>query len=110
MRSSPATFAGRSDARATGGQIPAGQRCVGITCADLGQPDGTAERYWLMKLEQGSTVVRSESSTNYLGNSCNSAFGPVPDTASTNNDYNFASVTFTDASIVPYPGKPTDFN
>ncbi len=110
VQSSPATFVGRSDAQANGGQIPANQRFVGVTCADLSHPDGTAERYWLMKLEQGSTVMRSESTNNPGPASCNSAFGPVPDSASIANDYNFASVNFTDASIVPYPNKPTDFN
>lgn len=103
-------FLGRSDAQATGGQIPVNTRFVGVTCADLGQPDGTAERYWLMKLEQGNTVLSSVSATNYGPSSCNAAFGAVPDTGSFTNDYNFASVNFNDASIVAYPGQPSGFN
>jgi hypothetical protein len=108
---SAAVFQGRSDAQATGGQIPSNQRFVGITCADLSQPDGTAERYWAMKLEQGNTVVRAESdSTGPASTTCNSAFGPVPSLTSTTNDYNFGAINFSDASIVPYPGQPSGFN
>jgi hypothetical protein len=111
VQSSPAPiFQGRSDAQASGGQIPPNQKFVGITCADLSAPDATAEKYWAMKLEQGTTVVRSESDGQNASTTCNSALGPVPALASTANDYNFALVNFNDASIVPYPGQPTGFN
>ncbi len=56
------------------------------------------------------TVVRSESDGQNPNTTCNSALGPIPALTTTTNDYNFALINFDDASIVPYPGKPTGFN
>ena len=86
---------GRTDAKATGGQISSGQTWMGATCA-MGQ--GTArptEGYWLIKLESSTGATISGEADTTGVDPCDSAFGPVPSVSSSANDYNFSSaVTF----------------
>lgn len=103
-------------------QIPAGNRWEGTTCFDISKDtDGTginAETYWMMKEETsaGATVVSTSLSTTVedsstatppvLPSACAAMFLPTPDLTDDTNDYNFGAVTFTDTSIVAYPGEP----
>ncbi len=122
------TFYGRADSIATGGQIPAGEAWVGLTCANLTASTSTTpdELYWLMKDEDGSgnSVAPSPYCANLTGQggedafgaactvpapgptTCQSIFGPLPDAQDGKNDYAFAKVNFDDSSVVPYPGEP----
>src|SRR5438132_6948785 len=53
---------GRSDAKATGGQLDAGFSWIGVTCAKGQTTSEPAEGYWMMKLEQpdgGTSDARS---------------------------------------------------
>ena len=87
---------GRSDSKATGGQIAAGDTWVGLTCAQ-GQSSmmAPAEGEWMMKLEDssGATVQGQLYSSGVTP--CDPAFGPVPDVNGNATDYDFsAAVTF----------------
>jgi len=105
---------GRSDSRGTGGQIASGNQWLGMTCFDMTRGDDTtAERYWQMKLEDGSgNVVKADATysaadTTNPVSSCDAAFGAVPALGSNANDFDFSKVNFSDDSSVPYPGQPT---
>jgi hypothetical protein len=87
---------GRSDAQATGGQIAAGTKWEGMTCAtgrdSASVPD---EGEWMMKAEN------AEGTSSYFAlrqtglTPCDPVFGNVPDQNDATNDYNFSSaVTF----------------
>jgi hypothetical protein len=92
---------GRTDAQATGGQIAAGNKWMGVTCAQ-GKTTSSAhaEGYWMMKLENaaGATLVGH---ADLLGTSpCDPALGGVPPSVSDNaHDFPFASLDFS----APYP-------
>jgi hypothetical protein len=105
-----AVMAGRADALATGGQIPAGDRFVGTTCFQL-DAGADAEKSWQMKLEDasGATVRAGAVSTAQAGDTgtpCSAVFGAAPTPDSAAGDFDFSSVNFDDASVVPYPGRP----
>ncbi|HUJ27284.1 MAG TPA: hypothetical protein VLW85_14770 [Myxococcales bacterium] len=85
----------RSDSKATGGQIVAGNTWEGVTCAQGSTATAPAEGFWMMKLEDssGATVVGAQ---DQLGDApCDPVFGAVPDLNDNANDYDFtAAVTF----------------
>ncbi len=99
---------GRTDALATGGQITAGNKFIGVTCSSIDKADASAEGYWMMKLEDsaGATVHGSDAADTSGAAACDvSLFGPVPSVSSNSSDYDFSAVNFTDASVVAYPGQ-----
>ncbi len=89
---------GRSDSKATGGQIAAGNSWQAVTCAKGQTTSAPAEGYWMMKLEDagGATVAGSAVQDGSTASTpCDAAFGPVPSLTSSASDYNFsAAVTF----------------
>jgi hypothetical protein len=103
---------GRADSLGTGGQIPSGDQWMGMTCFDMSSPDSSAERYWQMKLEDGSgNVVKSDATysaadTSDATTTCDPSFGAVPDMSDNQGDFNFGAINFNDGSVVPYPGQP----
>lgn len=86
---------GRSDSKATGGQILTGQTWMGVTCAKGQTTSQPAEGYWMMKLESSTgATISGEADTTGM-DPCDSAFGAVPSVSSSANDYSFSSaVTF----------------
>lgn len=94
-KSTDGSIFGRSDAQASGGQIAAGDKWVGVTCAKGQTSAAPGEGYWLMKEESssGATVAGHADTTG--SSPCAAAFGPVPDLSSNANDYDFTKpVTF----------------
>jgi hypothetical protein len=94
---------GRSDARSTEGQLAPEQRIVGVTCHARSADRTADEGFWLMKLEEGDAVVWSRVYASG-DEACDPAFGPVPATDSTENDFDFDAVDFTDDEPYPFPG------
>jgi hypothetical protein len=93
----------RGDAGATGGQVPAGDKWEGVTCAQGRNP---RETYWLMKLEDatGKTLSgHSAQNTEATAAACDSAFGPVPLIDSAANDYDFTNIDFRSDDPLPFP-------
>ena len=92
---------GRSDSKATGGQIAAGNTWMGVTCAKGQTASAPAEGYWMMKLEDagGVTVTGSAVQDGSVGSApCDTAFGAVPSLTSSASDYNFSAA-------VSFPGE-----
>ncbi len=92
---------GRSDSKATGGQIAAGNTWMGVTCAKGPTASAPAEGYWMMKLEDagGATMVGSAVQDGSAGSTpCDTAFGAVPSLTSSASDYNFSAA-------VSFPGE-----
>ena len=90
---------GRGDAKATGGQIPAGDTWSGVSCHNGVRADRDSESgYWMMKLEDGTgaTIHGTEQQTTDAGASpCDAALGAVPSLANNATDYDFsAAVSF----------------
>jgi len=86
---------GRSDAQATGGQIPAGDKWEGVTCAQGPSATAPAEGEWLMKEEDASGNSLFVGHIQLGLTPCDPVFGAVPDANDSTNDYNFsAAVTF----------------
>ena len=86
---------GRTDAKAAGGQLPAGDTWEGVTCAKGPTTSAPAEGFWLMKLEDSTGATVASQSSQLGTEPCDPVFGAVP--AATNNatDYDFsAAVTF----------------
>jgi len=87
---------GRTDAKATGGQIASGDTWIGVTCAQGATTAAPAEGFWLMKLEgsAGATIVGAADTIGAAP--CDTtAFGPVPNLNDSSTDYSFsAAVTF----------------
>lgn len=81
---------GRSDARATGGQIPSGDSWIGMTCAQGQTTSAPAEGEWMMKEEDASGASLSFQLVQVGVNPCDPAFGPVPDSNDKANDYDFS--------------------
>jgi hypothetical protein len=98
----------RGDALATGGQIAAGDKWTGITCAQTAdRTREPAETYWMMKLEDatGATVQgSSRQSTQATAAACDAAFGSVPSIDNAATDFGFASVDFASDAPLPFPG------
>ncbi len=107
-----ALFNGRSDATATGGTIPVGQNWVGVTCSDETAAEASAERFWQMALfnANGTLASGQVDSSGFGVSTCDSSFGTLPSGAPTYlSNYSLASINFTDASVVPFPGMPATF-
>lgn len=86
---------GRSDAKATGGQIAAGNAWLGVTCAKGQTTSAPAEGFWMMKLESSTGATVSAQADTTGSEPCDPVFGPVPSTTSNASDYDFsASVSF----------------
>lgn len=86
---------GRSDSKATGGQIATGQTWMGVTCAKGQTTAMPAEGFWMMKLEDasGATVTGQADTTG--ADPCDPVFGAVPSVSNNATDYDFsAAVTF----------------
>ncbi len=102
---------GRSDALLKNGQLTATQQEVGVTC-HLAPRMPTAMRmllpdiegYWLLKLEDGGSVVAGSVHQAGSPSACDPAFGPVPAADSTTDDFDFSSVNFEDSTPFPFPG------
>lgn len=101
---------GRADAQMTGGQLPAHQitEVVGVTCYDSPTEGGDpAERYWMMKAEDGSgatLVAGSRQDNTYGAETCDAKFGDVPSMNDNSKDFAFGQVTFNDETPYPFPG------
>jgi hypothetical protein len=95
---------GRSDAKATGGQIAAGDTWMGITCHQGARSEDPATAtdlaYWMMKLEasDGTTLFSRERAAG-AGPACDPLLGAtVPSLTDAATDYDFAAaVTFPNA-------------
>jgi hypothetical protein len=86
---------GRSDAKATGGQLPTGDTWMGVTCAKGQTTAMPAEGFWMMKLEDSTGATVSAQSSQVGTEPCDSVFGPVPSATNNATDYDFtAAVTF----------------
>ena len=72
----------RADAQAKGGQVAAGDKWEGVTCAESGdRRHHPEESFWMMKLEDstGATVRgSSRQSSGPTAAACDPIFGPVP--------------------------------
>ena len=94
----------RGDAGATSGQVPAGDKWEGVTCAQGRDP---RETFWMMKLENtttGATInAHSSQNTDATAAACDSAFGPPPLIDSATNDYDFTKIDFTSDDPLPFP-------
>ncbi len=97
-RTSSGEIHGRSDAKATGGQIPAGDAWMGVTChARAADPLATpSEFYWMIKEEDGSGATVTSWEAPAGSGACDPAFGAVPSPSSDATDFDFAVA-------VPYP-------
>ncbi len=108
-----AVFNGRSDANATGGQMSAGQKWVGVTCTDeTAGTEAGAEKFWQMAVfDANGNLLRGEYDANGSGTAtCDSSFGAKPSGSPLfQSNYNLALINFTDASVVTFPGMPSPF-
>jgi len=86
---------GRSDSKATGGQLPAGQTWMGVTCAKGQTTAMPAEGFWMMKLEDAAGATVTSQSAQVGTEPCDPVFGAVPSATDNLTDYDFsAPVTF----------------
>ena len=86
---------GRSDSKATGGQIPSGEAWIGMTCAQGQTTSAPAEGQWLMKEELANGTSDFFQSYTSGVSPCDPVFGPVPNQNDALNDYDFSKpVTF----------------
>ncbi len=94
-KTSDGSVHGRSDAKATGGQLPTGDTWLGVTCAKGETTAAPAEGFWMMKLEDATGATVSAQSSQLGTEPCDSVFGPVPSATNNATDYDFsAPVTF----------------
>ncbi len=93
---------GRSDARATGIELPDGgvDTWMGVTCAKGQTTSMPAEGFWLMKLEDstGATDPSFARSAQVGVDPCDPVFGDVPILANNSKDYDF-SKSFTEITF-----------
>src|SRR5207245_3897825 len=87
---------GRSDAKATGGQLDAGCSWIGVTCAKGQTTSEPAEGYWMMKLEQPDGGTSDARSSQVGTEPCDPVFGPGPSPTDHATDYDFSQP-------VPFP-------
>ncbi|HEY6005266.1 MAG TPA: hypothetical protein VIV57_20465, partial [Anaeromyxobacter sp.] len=95
---------GRSDAEATGGQIPAGHAWMGVTCHTRPADPMTmpSELFWMVKEEDSTGATVQSWQVANGADACDAAFGPVPSAANAATDFDFAGV---DATVpFPFPG------
>ena len=86
---------GRSDSKATGGQLPTGDTWMGVTCAKGPTTSAPPEGFWMMKLEDGTGATVVSRSAQLGTDPCDPVWGPVPSATDNKTDYDFsASVTF----------------
>lgn len=103
----------QASAQDASGNIPQGDKIVGVTCGTWDNGNGlSTEKYWMMKLEgsSGGTVVSGTFSydsdpTTDPTTACDAAFGPVPTTTDASQDYDFTQVNFTDSSTITFPAQ-----
>jgi len=98
----------RADAQATGGQVAAGDKWEGVTCAQsISRRRHPEESFWMMKLEDstGATVQgSSRQSPGATAAACDAAFGPVPAVDNAATDFDFSTVDFGSDDPLPFPG------
>jgi hypothetical protein len=101
-RTSTGEIHGRSDARATGGQLPSGETWVGVTChARPADPTrAPAELYWMVKEEDASGATVASWQVQSGAGACDAAFGAVPSATDASTDFDFGAVT----EPYPFPG------
>ncbi len=98
-KASDATVHGRTDAEATGGQLPTGNVWVGATCASGATSSTPAEGYWLIKQEDAGGLTVSGTAHANGATPCDAVLGAVPSLANNATDFSFAGISFT----TPYP-------
>jgi len=98
----------RADAGATGGQVAAGDKWEGVTCAQsVDRRHHPSENFWMMKLEDspGATVQgSSRQSSGVTAAACDAVFGTVPAVDNAATDFDFSTVDFTTDDPLPFPG------
>jgi hypothetical protein len=101
-RTSSGEIHGRSDARATGGQIPAGEAWMGVTCHVRPADPATApsEFFWMVKDEAAGGATIDAWQVSAGSGACDAAFGAVPSASDATTDFDFAAVT----APYPFPG------
>ncbi len=86
---------GRSDSKASGGQLPTGDVWMGVTCAKGPTTSDPAEGFWMMKLEDSTGATVSSQSAQVGTEPCDPVWGAVPSATDNKTDYDFsAKVTF----------------
>ncbi|HKN51087.1 MAG TPA: hypothetical protein VJX66_01235 [Amycolatopsis sp.] len=86
---------GRSDSKATGGQIASGSTWIGMTCAQGQTTAAPAEGEWLMKDELSNGDSDQFQVFTSGVSPCDPLFGAIPDQHDATNDYDFSKpVTF----------------
>jgi hypothetical protein len=86
---------GRSDSKATGGQLASGQAWMGVTCAKGRTDAEPGEGFWMMKLEDSTGATVTSRLAQAGTEPCDSVFGAVPSATDNKTDYDFtAAVTF----------------
>lgn len=99
-KATDASVHARTDAQATGGQLPTGNVWVGATCAQGASTATPAEGYWMVKEENasGATVVGKADTSGLTP--CDAMLGgAAPDVGSNVHDFAFTGISFT----TPYP-------
>jgi len=85
----------RADARATGGQLAAGEQWLGVTCAKGPTTTAPPEGFWMMKLEDSTGATAAVRLAQNGVEPCDPVFGAVPSATDNKTDYDFtAPVTF----------------
>ena len=94
-KASDGSVHGRSDSKAAGGQLAAGQAWMGVTCAKGRTTDAPAEGFWMMKLEDSTGATLTSRTAQAGSDPCDPVFGAVPSATDNKTDYDFtSSVTF----------------
>jgi hypothetical protein len=94
---------GRSDAQATGGQLPAGDVWMGVTCHSRAADDAMmapSEFFWMIKEEDPNGATLQSWQVQGATGACDPAFGPVPSATSNAADFDFSKI----ATPFPFPG------
>lgn len=99
IRTSAGEIHGRSDAKASGGQLPSGDAWMGVTCHERPADPTTApsELFWMVKEEDAAGATIASWQIQSATGACDAAFGAVPSATSDATDFDFGAVT------VPYP-------
>ncbi len=86
---------GRSDSKASGGQLATGQAWMGVTCAKGRTDSMPAEGFWMMKLEDSTGATLTARLAQNGEEPCDPVFGAVPSATDNKTDYDFTQpVTF----------------
>ena len=104
FRTSTGEIHGRSDAEASGGQIPAGDVWMGVTCHSRPADPMTmpTEFFWMVKEEDGSGNTVQSWQAQAGSGACDPAFGAVPSASNDATDFDFKDVN--PAVPFPFPG------